>query len=142
MNTGMVADKPSVVLDTNIIISAIGFGGKPRKILNLVLENHISVVTSPILLVELEDIIFKKFPLLAGSFERINRQIKKKFKIVRPKTSLYVLKDEPDNRVLEAALEGESQYIITGDKELLNLKSFKTIKIITADEFLAVLGEN
>lgn len=142
MNTGTAAGKPSVVLDTNIIISAIGFGGKPRKIFNLVLERHISAVISSILLVELEDIIFKKFPLLAGDFERINRQIKKKFKIVRPKTSLHVLEDEPDNRVLEAALEGKSQYIITGDKELLNLKSFKTINIITADEFLTALEEN
>ena len=142
MNTGTVINKVKVVLDTNIIISAVGFGGKPRKILQLVLDKRIQAISSPILLAALEDIIVKKFPKLANEFERINKRIRKNFKIVKPKKSLYIIKDEPDNRVLEAAQEGKCQYIITGDKELLSLSSFEYIRIITADEFLNILDKN
>ena len=134
----MAANPTKVILDTNILISGIGFGGKPREILNLILDDKIETITSPILLAELEDIINKKFPKLAYSFALINRQIKDKFKIVNPKKSLLVARDEDDNRVLEAALEGGCSYIITGDKDLLDLKTFKNIKILTPDTFLDI----
>lgn len=136
------ANKVRALLDTNIIISAIGFGGKPRKILSLVLNKQIQGITSAILLAEFEDIIFKKFPLLANEFEKTNKQIRKQFKIVKPKTSLQIVKDKPDNRVLEAAFEGKCNYIVTGDKELLDLSSFENIKIINADEFLSMFEKS
>lgn len=58
------------------------------------------------------------------------------FKIVQPKVALDVVKDSPDNRVIEAAVEGRCSFIITGDKELLELKTFRKIKIVTVREFL------
>jgi putative PIN family toxin of toxin-antitoxin system len=138
MNTGTSVSKIKVVLDTNVIISAIGFGGKPRIILELVLTKNIQAISSNVLLAELEDVIYKKFPLLTPEFEIINKQLRKNFKIVKPKKSVHILKDEPDNRVLEAAFESRSQYIVTGDKELLELESFGNIKIISAAEFLNI----
>lgn len=132
----MDGNKIKVVLDTNIIISAIGFGGKPRKILNLVLDKRIRAVTSPMLLAEFEDIIFKKFPILVDGFGKINRQLRKNIKLISPEISLHVLKDEPDNRVLETAISGKCNFIVTGDKELLKLYKFQKIRILTADEFL------
>ncbi|MEK7165304.1 MAG: putative toxin-antitoxin system toxin component, PIN family [Patescibacteria group bacterium] len=130
--------KLKVILDTNILISAIGFGGKPRKILQLVLNKQIQAITSPVLMVEFQDIIFKKFPLLAEKCEKIQILIKRKTKLVNPKVSLHILKDEPDNRVLEAASTGQCQYIITGDRELLQLRNYKRIKILNADQFLQI----
>lgn len=126
-----------VVADTNILISALGFGGKPRQILNLILEGQIKAVISPILLAELEDVIVKKFPKLESSLERVNKQIRKNFKVIKPKTSLRLVKDEPDNRVIEAAVEGDCDYIVTGDRELLELKRYKKTKVVTAQEFLS-----
>ena len=67
----------SFLLDTNIIISGLGFGGKPREILDLILDDKIKAVTSPILLAELEDVITKKFQKLTYSIEPINKQISK-----------------------------------------------------------------
>ena len=142
MSIGTAANPAKVTLDTNIIISGLGFGGKPRKILHLILDDKIKAVTSPILLAELEDVITKKFQKLTYNIGPINKQIKRKFKIVKPKTSLLVVKDEPDNRVLEAAIEGNCKYIVTGDKELLRLKSYQNVKIVTADQFLKILEEN
>jgi len=133
----MAANPIKIVLDTNILISGIGFGGKPREILHFILDDKIEVITSPVLLAELEDVINKKFPKLAYSFALIGEQIKGKFKIVNPKKSFLVSRDNDDNRVLEAAVEGRCSYIITGDKDLLDLKTFKNIKIVTPDIFLS-----
>src|SRR3989338_9362379 len=99
MNTGTAVSLPKVVLDTNIIISGIGFGGKPRKILDHILEEKFSGVISLILLAELEDVINKKFPELKDDLKLINKQIHKKFKMVRPEKSLRVVSDDADNRV-------------------------------------------
>ena len=132
----MAANPVNVVLDTNILISAIGFGGKPREILNLVLEREIMGVISPVLLAELEDVISKKFPKLENDFRRTRRRIKRRFKMVYPSETINVLRDKPDNRILEAAVERNCDYIITGDKELLKLGNFKKIKIVNTDQFL------
>ncbi|MBI4096315.1 MAG: putative toxin-antitoxin system toxin component, PIN family [Candidatus Levybacteria bacterium] len=133
----MAANPIKVILDTNILISAIGFGGKPRKVLHLILDDKIEAVTSPILMAELEDVVYKKFPKLAYNFSLIDPQIQDKFKIVKPKKSLLVARDNDDNRVLEAAFAGKCDYIITGDKDLLDLKNYKNIKIVTPDIFLS-----
>lgn len=135
-------DQIKITLDTNIIISAVGFGGIPRNILELVLEDKIKAVTTNILLAELEDVIAKKFPNIA--FELLNKRIRKRFQIVKPKKHLKVARDEDDNRVLEAAIEGKCQYIVTGDKDLLDIKTFQEVKIITAAKFLKIisLGSN
>lgn len=131
-----------VVLDTNILISAIGFDSNPRKVLNLVLERKILAISSPSLRAEFEDVVFKKFPLLAKRFEKINKQLKKAIKIVRPTISLNAVRDKTDNHVLEAAVEGKCNYVVTGDKDLLNLGSYGKIKIVTATEFLSLLEKN
>lgn len=137
MSSGTAGNPVKVVLDTNILISAIGFGGKPREIFLLVLSKKIIAVSSSIMLAELEEVVSKKFPRLEYDFHRVSRRINRRFKIVRPRVSLNVLRDEDDNRVLEAAKEGKCDYIITGDKELLKLKSFKNISIITVEQFLS-----
>ena len=128
-----------VVLDTNVLVSAIVFGGKPKEILNLVLEEKIVASISPILLAEFKEVYTKKFPLLKEDFELTFKSIEEIFEITQPDETLEILKDKDDNRVLEAAVEGKCKYIITGDKELLDLGIYKGIRIVTPDQFLNVL---
>ncbi|MBI4059160.1 putative toxin-antitoxin system toxin component, PIN family [Candidatus Microgenomates bacterium] len=137
MNLGTAVNY-RVVLDTNILISAIGFGGKPRKILLLTLGDNFQGVTSSILLAEFHEVIIKKFPELQKILPIVERKISKKFLIVKPRKTLDILKDKDDNRVLEAAIEGNCAFIVTGDKELLKLKNYQGIKVLTAEEFLSV----
>lgn len=136
MNIDTAESPVRIVLDTNILISAIGFGGKPRHILRLILDKQLTAVTSAVLLAELEDVITKKFPTLEKAFPRISKQIRKRFHIVKPKKTIRALTDEPDNRVLEAAVTGRCTYLVTGDKELLNLGIYKNIKIVSPEVFL------
>lgn len=135
MNLG-TARKPRVVLDSNIIISAVVYRGKPRIILDLAFEQRIETITSPALLVEVIEVLAKKFQLSKEELDLINEEIKNDFAIIHPRRTLHIVRDEDDNRVLEAALEGKCDFIVTGDRDLLNLGQFKNIKIITPDEFL------
>lgn len=141
MNSDTDESLVKVVLDTNILISAIAFGGKPKEVLDLVLDEKIIALTSAILLAEFKEIYRKKFPMLKEDFELTIENIEEIFETVQPTKTLEILRDEDDNRVLEAAVEGKCQYIITGDKDLLDLKSFQGIKIVTADQFLNILNE-
>ena len=131
---------PKVVLDTNILISAIIFGGKPRDILQLVLHKRIIAVTSPSLITELGEVLIKKFDFLPERVQLIVKKLKRNFKVVNPSVGIHILKDEPDNRVLEAAIESNCDYIITGDKELLKLRLYKNIRIVNADKFVNTFG--
>lgn len=85
MNLGMDVKPVRITLDTNIIVSAIGFGGKPREILLLCLENKVKAVISQILIAELQEVISKKFPELNYKLDQIQRRIDKKFEKVQPK---------------------------------------------------------
>ena len=136
MNIAMGKNPLRVVLDTNILISGIGFPGKQRQMLLLTLTGQVESVTSAVLLAEFEDVVNKKFPKLRNESEKTVRKIRRKFIIVSPKVSVNVSRDEDDNRVIEAAMEGDCDYIITGDKDLLDLVKYKNIKIVSADQFL------
>lgn len=139
MNTGTAGNPVRVVLDTNILTSALVFGGKPEKILRLALEKRIQVIFSPILQAELADIIAKKFPLSLEDMYLLKTEMQKSFVIVYPHTNLAISRDEDDNRVLEAAIEGDCDFIITGDEDLLDLGKYKKIKIVTPAQFLELV---
>lgn len=124
-----------IVLDTNIIVSAIIYGGKPRVIHELVLNKTHLGFTSVMLLAELSDVLRKKFRFTKGEIDTILRQLRKHYEVVLPSESIDVLDDTPDNRVLEAAVEGECEVIITGDKALRKLRKFRSAQIVTPDEF-------
>ncbi len=59
------------------------------------------------------------------------------FVLVYPKDTVIIVSDDPDNRILEAAVEGKCDFIVTGDKMLLKLGIYKGIKIVTAADFAA-----
>lgn len=126
-----------VLIDTNIIISGLLFGGKPREILALVITRRIEAITSPPLLAELLDVLAKKFFFSKKTLKLTEQKIKQSFIMVHPRKQVEILKDNnPDNRVLEAALEGDCSYIVTGDRELLRLNTFNGIRIMNAHRFL------
>ncbi len=126
-----------IVLDTNVLISSIIFGGKPRQIIKLVQENKIIAITTPILLAELLEILVKKFQFIPIKIELVQELIKENFTLVYPSEVIHVIHDEDDNRVLEAAIKGNCNYIVTGDKDLLAIKIFRDISILKPDDFLS-----
>lgn len=132
----MLDIRPRVVLDTNILVSALLFGGKPGQIFRKVIDKSIVGISSPPLVTELTGVLRKKFGFSLNRTLAIERKIRKNFVMVLPRREIKLLRDDPDNRVLEAAQEGNADMIVTGDNHLLALKTFRGITIITPHYFL------
>ncbi len=132
----MVKKAVKVVLDTNILISGVVFGGKPREILEMTKTRDIQGVISPVLLAELGEVLSKKFNYPKLRVLQVENKIRKIFRIVHPINQISIVRDADDNRVLEAAIEGKCQFVVTGDEDLLELKNYKGIKILSPTEFL------
>lgn len=130
--------KPKVVFDTNIFVSGIIFGGNPRALLELARDRQIELFTSKPLLFELSQKLKAKFRWRDLAIQDVIEGIKKYVTVVEPKKKVIVIKSDPsDNKVLECALEAETDFIVSGDKKhLLSLKSFKKTAIISAKDFL------
>jgi putative PIN family toxin of toxin-antitoxin system len=123
------------VLDTNVIFSAVAYGGVPEKILEKVAKGEVVNVTSPILIEELFELVRKKTSLTISEIELLKEEFGKLFELVFPRETVLACRDPDDNRVLEAAMEGKCEYIVTGDKDLLDLKKYKKILILTPREY-------
>lgn len=127
-----------VVLDTNVLVSGLGWSGPPAAIVDSVAAGEVILVTSSTLLVELRRVL--GYPKLAKVFanpDSICDLVRAVGVEVKPSVTLNVVADDPDNRVLEAAVEGAADYIVSGDNDLLRLGSFRDIPIVTPAAFVA-----
>ena len=133
--------KTKVVLDTNVLISGILFGGNPRQILELVIQGKIDAYISPAIFTEYREILIRpKFGLSHEKRFSIAKEIEDIFCFVFPQVTVDLIKDDPDdNIILECALAADVKYIITGDPHLLNLAWIEKIKIISPVTFVAAL---
>ena len=132
-----------LVLDTSTLISALGWKkGNPRKIFEDCLSGKYQLIES----IDLINEFLKVFN--RDKFSFISKEDKQEFivrlfeicNLVEPKTKLNIIEDDPeDNIVLECALEGNANYIISSDPHVLKLKEFKGIKIVNPKEFLDLI---
>ncbi len=118
-----------VVFDSNVYISALLFDGPPRQILELALKHQITLVASDDIINETAGKLREKFSWPEHRIQQFVRQTSRLAELYNPKIKLTVVKDEPDNRVLECAVAGKAHLIISGDNHLLKLKSYKNIPI-------------
>ena len=131
--------KIKAVLDTNVLISGILFGGNPRQILELVIQGKIDAYISPAIFIEFKEVLIRpKFGITHEKCFLITKEIENLFCFVFPQIRVDLIKDDPDdNIILECALAADVEYIITGDSHLLTLKSFEKIQIISPVMFIA-----
>jgi len=132
-----------LVLDTNVLISGTFWSGASYKIMQLIDEGKFELVLSKEILTEYDKIvhsneILEKIETLQQlAIAAAVRKILLKAKLVAPKLKLDVLKADPDdNKILEAAIEGQASFIISNDKHLTGLRTYNGIKIVTPEEFL------
>ncbi len=132
-----------VVLDTNVLISALAFpGSKPDQLLSRIRRGEIELFISPFILSELDRVLREKFHLSKKEAETRVRAIRTMAHLVQPaeRISVVTAKDD-DNRILECALAAHADFLVTGDKaHLLPLGSHGKTRIITPAELLELLG--
>lgn len=127
-----------IVLDTNVLISAILFGGKPRRVLDLVNSGLIDCSLSIAILDELKDVLQRpKFGFSPDACFHIVEELHGGCDIISASISFDVIRSDPDdNRVLECAVEARAHFIVSGDSHLLDLGKFEKIRILSPGEFL------
>jgi putative PIN family toxin of toxin-antitoxin system len=127
-----------VVLDTNVLISAILFGGKPRQILEKAIRGEIRLCLSEPILEELSEVLRRsKFDYSPEMIQVILTELTGIADFVNPSETIdVVLEDPDDDRILECAVEAKVNYIITGDVHLLKLSRYQDIEIVNVVGFL------
>lgn len=129
-----------VVLDTNILVSGLLYSGRPRKLMDLAVEGRIEVVSSPEMIDELRRVLSRdKFGLAKEEQKSMMDFVIRLSRIIFVRSRFKVATDAGDDIVVNAAYDGEAAYIVSGDKELLELKQFGKIKIVRVSEMLRVL---
>lgn len=130
-----------VVLDTNVIISGLVFFGPPRLILKHVIEGDIKLCISEEIIDEVKGVLEeKKFNYSPEITTIIRRELISISKLINLRKKLKIIEKDPkDNMVLECALEGQVNYIVSGDTHLLELKRFQDITIVKPSDFIKIL---
>jgi putative PIN family toxin of toxin-antitoxin system len=129
------------VLDTNVLVSAIISDGKSRELLKRGITNQYSIIISDLILKELLTVLRR--PKFKTSEDEIHRTILALIRTadtVNVTSKLKVVEEDPkDDMIVETAVDGDADMIVTGDSHLLKLKKFEEIKIISVDEMLAYI---
>ncbi len=126
-----------VVFDTNVFVSALTFrGGRGEQALRRILEGRDSLVLSKPILDELLRILATKFSGDREELARVAVYLAELAQMVDPSERLDVLSDQPDNRILECAIAGGVDVIVTGDRSVLKLGDFRGVKIVSLREYL------
>ena len=129
-----------VVFDTNVFISAfVILGGKAEEAYLHAIKGDFTLYSSVAILHETAQKLREKFGWEENRIERLLKALAKIAIVIKTQPHLHILADEPDNRVLECAVETKAEFIVTGDKHLLSLKHFQDIEIISLSDFLKAL---
>jgi putative PIN family toxin of toxin-antitoxin system len=130
----------TVVLDTNIVVSATFFSGKPRKCLQAWVNREFALVSSSEILDEHKQTIAR----LTGQFRAQPTDwlsiIRRDARLVQPVRLRSLCRDPDDEICIQAAVAGRVDYIVTGDADLLDLRTAYDIPIVTADSLLRFIG--
>ena len=128
-----------VVFDTNILVSALVFpGGRGEAALQRIVEEKDQLLLSKPILDELLGILGRKFARDAEALSHAAVFLTELSLPVKPRQRLRVVKDDPDNRILECAVAGDAGIIVTGDKALLALREYKGVRVITLRDYLDI----
>jgi putative PIN family toxin of toxin-antitoxin system len=126
-----------VVFDTNIFISALVI---PRslaeKAILKVIEGGDILVISRDIINEVLSVLSSKFGRDREALSHVAVMLSELGELVKPIKKVRIFKDEPDNRILECAIHGRADVLVTGDKEILQLREYKGIKMVSLKEYV------
>ena len=124
-----------ILIDTNILISGLFFGGLPKKLL-AELDENFNVCVNEKILSEYNQQIDKKISNPKYNLnEKIREKIFSSLKSFEIKSDLKICRDPDDDKFINCAIDAKAIYIVSGDNDLLTIKNFAGIEIVTAREF-------
>ncbi len=124
-----------IFLDTNVLASAVATRGLCSDVFREVLTSH-ELIICDFLLRELKHVLHKKFLLSPSLISEVLTLLHQDTVFAKSSDALHVsIKDKDDLKILSAALDGDAQLFVTGDKELLALSKIKNMRIVSPRGF-------
>lgn len=129
-----------IVPNTNVIISSIFWRGKPYQLMRKGIEGKCTLVTSMPIVDEVVSKLRSKFHLPEDKIGALVDVLLTFLTLVEPRAELNAVKADPsDNKIIECAVGGNAEYIVSGDTHLLEMFEYKGIKIVTPSQILGIL---
>jgi uncharacterized protein len=126
-----------IVLDTNVIVSALVFGGVRRAVLELAETGQCQLFYSESIQGEVRRVLSEKFGWAPAMLQEVLPVLWSKGELVVPQTEIHAVPDDPDgDRILECAVAAKASFIVSGDRHLIALRSYKSISVVTPRQFL------
>ncbi len=127
-----------MVFDTNVLVAAIVFpGGRADEALQRIVDGRDVLLLSRAILDETLGVLSRKFSRDPEMLAETAVFLTELSVTVRPRLRLRALADDADNRILECALAGRARAVVTGDRAMLALGSFRRVRMLTIREYLA-----
>ncbi len=124
------------VFDTNVLVAAFVTEGVCAKLLGRARRKQLNLVISPFIAKEFENVLLKKFSASKEQIRTATKLISEAAQIVSHESMVSsICRDPDDDQILSCALSAEADYLVTGDRDLLELKEFHGIKILTPGAF-------
>ncbi len=125
-----------IVVDTNVVISGVFFGGNPRKIVEAIVDGAINAYATAEIVDEYMEIIESMIARKQGKISlSILSPLFSSLKVIEGKTDIAICRDPDDDKFIECAVDAKALYIVSGDNDLLDIEAYDGIQIITAKEF-------
>ena len=127
-----------VVFDTNVLVSALGFGGTPLEALIRAFEDDVQLVVTSETLAELDRVMqYDRLPFTGDERKQYLEILRNEAEVVTELPELAVVERDPDDDMfLACAVGGNCQYVVSGDDHLLALESFRGVEIVSPASFL------
>ena len=126
-----------IVIDTNVMASAVFFGGQPYRLLHYIMEGQVDVVASEEIVDEYEEIFLRlkhKYPSIRTRIPL--NDILARFEIIRVTSDIHVSRDPDDDKFISCSVDGKCLYIVSGDSDLLSIGNYGNVEILTVVDFL------
>lgn len=127
-----------IVIDTNLVASAIYFGGKPEKLIDLLINQRFDAYTNGVIIEEYDatvEKLKKDYPDKTEKFALPD--IIAKMHQIEITAEVHVCRDPDDDKFIGCALDSKSKYIVIGDKDLLAVGKHEDVEIMTVGDFLS-----
>ena len=126
-----------IVIDTNVVASAMFFGGKPKELLEMLMRHRVDAYATPEIIAEYQetcDELVSRYP--TKPIRLPLNQIISACTIIETHSEIAVCRDPDDDKFIECAVDAQCVYIVSGDKDLLAVEEYEGIKIVTVTDFL------